>query len=158
MDTYDFTSPTRRECLPPEFLEGDRCACTGDWQTARWYFERADQRAAVDDPHRNLYAAAHGLSMVHLGDFRGINLCRQAAAEEVFDARVFEQLARAELHLKHRRQACTAIQRGLRIDPGNMLLRTLRKRMGTRRQPVLTFLSRENPLNRMLGRITYRQR
>ena len=54
-----------------------------------------------------------------------------------------------------RAEAYAAFQKGLDIQPGHPgIVRELR-RMGTRRRPPLLFLARNNPVNVVLGRLTY---
>ena len=45
------------------------------------------------------------------------------------------------------------LARGLELWPDDPSLRAARDAMGTRSAPVLPFLSRKNPLNRLLGRL-----
>jgi len=49
-----------------------------------------------------------------------------------------------------------AIQRGLEAAPEDPRLLAARDAIGMRRPPVLPFLSRDNPLNRVLGRLRHR--
>ncbi|MDV3237723.1 MAG: hypothetical protein LOY58_02575 [Gammaproteobacteria bacterium] len=144
--------------LHPDFLQGRRYVKQGDWASALGCFKAADQAASGVDVYANLYMSYLGLAQVQLNDVSGLNLCRRAAAEERVRGDVFENLARAELKLGHRKQACEAVRRGLRIESGHTGLRDLRLQMGIRRTPVLSFLGRDNPLNRFLGKLTYRPR
>ena len=65
--------------------------------------------------------------------------------------------ATAELKLRHRKRACSAVKLGLKLDPRDTDLIGLRTRMGSRRKPCLQFLSRDNLLNKWLGRVTYQR-
>jgi hypothetical protein len=94
---------------------------------------------------------------VYGGDSSGLNLCRHAAAAETLQARVFVNLALAELKLNHRKRACLAVSAGLRVDRSDPGLLRLRDRMGVRRAPVVPFLKRDNLLNRWLGRYTWQR-
>lgn len=143
--------------LRPEYLQGRRYASLGDWDAALYCFKSATQAAPAGDAHANLYLSFLGLAEIQLNDLSGLNLCRRAAAAEQAHGAVFENLARAELRLGHRKQACAAIGRGLRVDDQHTGLRTLRLHMGVRRPPLLSFLPRDNPLNRILGKLTYRK-
>jgi hypothetical protein len=98
-----------------------------------------------------------GLCQVYCGDISGLNLCRRAAAMETIQARVFVNLALAELKLKHRKRACSAVKIGLSIDHTDPNLLKLRDRMGVRRSPALPFLKREHLLNKWLGRYTWQR-
>jgi hypothetical protein len=126
------------------------------WRTAARHFAEAERKCGHDDVYLHLYMSYLGLCQVYSSDVSGLNLCRRAAAMETIHARVFVNLALAELKLNHRKRACSAVKLGLSIDRDPNLLR-LRDRMGVRRTPVLPFLKRENPLNRWLGRYTWQR-
>jgi hypothetical protein len=121
-------------------------------------FRQLDQRADREDAYGNLYTSYHGVALVYTGDISGLNLCRQAASVERFQPDVFCNLALAEHKLNHRRRAYQAMMRGLKLDPRHPGLQQLRSQMGVRRRPALPFLARNNLVNRMLGRMTYRRR
>ncbi len=127
------------------------------WRSATRHFSQAELKCSRSDVHLQCYKSWHGVSLVYSGDFSGLNLCRHAAANENIDATVFQNLALAELKLRHRKRACSAVKRGLAIDPKHRGLLKLRKTMGARRQPCLAFLDRNNPLNKWLGKVTYRR-
>ncbi len=127
------------------------------WRTATRHFSQAEHKCNRDDVHLQCYKSWHGVSLVYSGDVSGLNLCRHASTRENIDATVFQNLALAELKLRHRKRACEAVKRGLSIDPKHRGLLKLRKNMGARRQPCLIFLDRNNPLNKWLGKMTYRR-
>jgi hypothetical protein len=127
------------------------------WKTAARHFSEAGRKCGFDDVRLHLYLSYQGLCQVYCGDISGLNLCRRAASMETIHARVFINLALAELKLNHRKRACSAVKTGLTIDPTDPNLLRLRDRMGVRRTPVLPFLKRENPLNKLLGRYTWQR-
>jgi tetratricopeptide (TPR) repeat protein len=128
----------------------------GQWKSAARHFGQAERRSGREDVYQHLYRSCHGLSLVYCGDVSGLNLCRNAAGVETVHAEVFLNLALAELRLQHRKRACQAVSRGLKLDPRHKALLTLRRKMGIRRPPLLPFLKRDNPLNKWLGKATYR--
>jgi len=85
----------------------------------------------------------------------GRDLCRRAAASDFYQPEVLYNLARVEVLAKNRREAVKALETGLQLDPQHRGLNRLKKEIGVRRLPVLGFLSRDNPLNRFLGRIRH---
>ena len=127
------------------------------WKTAARHFGLADQKSARHDVDERLYRSYHGLALVYSGDVSGLNLCRHAAARETIHATVFQNLARAEIHFRHRKRAWDAISLGLQLEPADVNLLKLRREMGVRRDPCLPFLGRDNPLNKWLGKATYRK-
>jgi len=48
-----------------------------------------------------------------------------------------------------------SIADGLKIEPDNEQLLKLQHEIGFRKRPVLSFLSRSNPINTLLGRIRH---
>jgi len=127
------------------------------WKAATRHFRMVDQKSGRHDIHQHLYRSYHGLALVYSGDVSGLNLCRHAAARETIHATVFQNLARAEIHFRHRKRAWDAIRLGLQMEPADVNLLKLRREMGVRRDPCLPFLGRDNPLNKWLGKATYRR-
>lgn len=138
-----------------EFQRGLEYFRKQDWRGAVSWFRQAEARADRQDPFRSRYTAYHGLALVLTGDLSGLNLCRNAARDELQDAEVFACQARAELQLNHRRRAWQAVRRGMQVDPEHEALGRLQREMGVRRPPLLPFLSRDHVLNRILGKLTY---
>lgn len=140
-------------CL--EFREGMRCLERGDEQGALDYFARADAQTVHDNVYKNKYRSYHGLLLQRSGQLNGLDLCRLAAGGECFDGDVYFNLAQAELDQGNRRNAITAIRRGLGVDATHPDLIHMRHKLGIRRNVIVPFLSRNNPINKFLGRITY---
>lgn len=140
-----------------QFHNGARHMRNANWSEALGCFSAAVEHASREDPRKNLYLSYEGLARVHLNDRRGVLVCRRAAADETRYGDVFRNLARAELRLRNRKRACEAIQRGFAVESGHTGLRSLRRRMGVRRSPVIPFLSRNHLINRLLGQLTYRR-
>jgi hypothetical protein len=126
------------------------------WKMAARHFAQAERKSGRQDTDQQLYRSAHGLSLIYCGDVSGLNLCRHAAGAESVQAEVFLNLALAEVKFQHRKRACQAVSRGLKLDPRHKKLLALRSRMGIRRQPCLPFLKRDNVFNKWLGKATYR--
>jgi hypothetical protein len=83
----------------------------------------------------------------------GARLCRHALKAEIFSSEIWHNLARIHLLEGDRRQAVEAVRRGLGYEPDDTDLDLMRSELGQRRHPPLRFLSRSNPLNRVLGRL-----
>lgn len=83
---------------------------------------------------------------------QGIKLCRHAIKLEFFQSENYVNLARTcLLNEKFRREAWEAVRDGLRVDPEHPELLELERQLGSRKPPVIRFLGRNNPLNRLLG-------
>ncbi|MGV8039376.1 MAG: hypothetical protein AB2L07_04645 [Thermoanaerobaculaceae bacterium] len=86
----------------------------------------------------------------------GAQFCQAAIDREFFRAEYYYNLAQVWVVGRSRRRAIEAIQRGLSVEPSHAALRELEEELGRRRQPVFRFLSRDNALNRSLGRLRHR--
>ena len=126
----------------------------GDASAAHARFERAHRRAPSDPRIMSWY----GLTLVlvernsNLGILYGDQALRLAGPDPEF----YLNQARAHLSLGQRERAVKCIIRGLATDPHNEALRAAQQAMGWRRKPVIGFLSRSNPLNRLLGKLRHR--
>ncbi|MHB8473542.1 MAG: tetratricopeptide repeat protein [Gammaproteobacteria bacterium] len=150
-DSYDGSSFRTR------FFDGVRLLRNSDYEGALVVFREVAAAADPQDVYRNTYRSYEGLARVYLGEKSAVALCRDAAADDMRAVEVHYNLALAEFKLNNRRRALLALQRGLAIDSVNPELRRLRVIMGNRRHPVLRFLNRNHPLNKWLGRLTYRR-
>lgn len=88
----------------------------------------------------------------------GLRLCQHAIKIEFYQAENYLNLARTLLLADRKGAAVRAVRDGLAIDPKNRELLVLRRELGVRKAPVLSFLDRTNPLNILLGRLRYRLR
>jgi Flp pilus assembly protein TadD len=81
-----------------------------------------------------------------------VALCEKAAKQAVYDPDIYHNLGRVYLAQGQRKKALKALMHGLHVDAGNQgILQTL-TRMKTRGRPPLSFLPRDNALNRSLGK------
>jgi len=140
--------------LHHDFVDGLKCFRSDDFEGALVFFRTADENAQNNDVYQNRYTSFHGLCRVFLGDRSGIKLCRKAAVGETHDAEVFYNLALAEHRLGQRESAWAALRRGLMTDPAHRGLLRLKGELGLRRKTsMIPGLRRDNPLNRLLGRL-----
>lgn len=152
-----WSSVQLEETLDLDYVQGLKYASQDDWPAAHNSF--AAVMARIDHFHvfYNLYASADGLAKVMTGDSSGLNQCRQAVLDDPKRADLYENLVRACLYLRQRKKAVDALNKGLRVLPHHAGLNRLRREMGYRRHPLIPFLSRDNPINRFIGRKTYRR-
>ena len=83
----------------------------------------------------------------------GLRLCQHAVKTQFYHPDCHLNLARVHVLAKNRKGAVAAIAQGLALDPRNSALRALQNEIGVRKRPVVGFLSRDNPLNRTLGKL-----
>ena len=121
------------------------------------FFLHAIRNAGKKTFHTNEYMAFYGLCLIRLGNRdEGFNKCIVAAEAELNNPAVFMLLAKAAIIMRRRKMAIKAVSQGLVIEPGHRELKQLRQSMGIRHQPVIRFLSRDNVLNIVFGKLRYR--
>ena len=81
----------------------------------------------------------------------GLALCEQAVKVEFYQPENWANLAEVLIFCGRRAEAINAVQQGMDIDSHYARLRTIHRRLGERRAPVLGFLPRSNPVNHVLG-------
>lgn len=82
----------------------------------------------------------------------GTGLCRQALLKEPEQAVHYLNLGRVFLAAEEKKLAITTFQRGLKRGRHRLILEELKK-LGMRKPPVVPFLSRNHPLNKVLGMV-----
>jgi tetratricopeptide (TPR) repeat protein len=96
---------------------------------------------------------------------KGVNTCRHAFkilkeqvpfGEEFFSPILYLNMGKAYLAASKRKEAYASFQKGLEIDKENRALLNELKRLGIRRQPLLPFLKRSNPLSKYLGKLSHK--
>jgi tetratricopeptide (TPR) repeat protein len=126
-----------------------------DLDSAHVAFERAHRR----DPRHPVHMSWYGLTLVLVekNSNLGISLLDQALRSGPTPDLLLNS-ARAHLALNQRERAVRAVARGLELWPDDGRLLAAKDALGWRARPVLPFLSRNNPLNRLLGRLRHRWR
>lgn len=147
----------RTDALARGSLDEGRVAFAArDVEAAHQAFERAHRRDTGDPAIMSWYGLT--LVLVEKNWTLGLTLCEQALRTAGPEPELLLNQARAHLALNQRERAVRSILRGLELWPDDPRLVAARIALGTRSPPVLGFLSRRNPLNRVLGRIRYRWR
>lgn len=136
------------------FAEGLARYEAGDLAGAHAAFERAHRKAANDPRMMSWYGLT--LVVVERNSNLGVLYCDQALRLAGPEPELCLNQARAHLALGQRERAVRALARGLERDPEHAGLLATQESMGWRRRPVLPFLSRDNPLNRWLGKLRHR--
>ena len=81
-----------------------------------------------------------------------VQYCNLSLKSQFMDPDHLANLALVYLERSDRASAIENLHAGLRIQPNNPRIREILNDIGTRRPPVIPFLSRSNPLNVWLGR------
>jgi hypothetical protein len=118
----------------------------------------AFERAHRLDPREPRAMSWYGVTLVLVerNITLGISLCDEALRVAQDEPELLLNSARVHLALHQRQRAARAITRGLAAWPAHPALLAARDALGTRRAPVIPFLPRANPLNRLLGQLRHR--
>jgi tetratricopeptide (TPR) repeat protein len=81
-----------------------------------------------------------------------VETCRKAISLEPYSAEAHLNMTRIYMVGNSRKKAVEALDKGLALSPRHRELLALRNELGSREAPVLSFLSRDNPLNIALGK------
>jgi hypothetical protein len=136
------------------FEQGVLAFRSGDASGAHAAFERAHRREPRDPRFMSWYGLT--LVLVERNSNLGVLLCDQALRSAGADPDLLLNQARVHLALNQRERTVKAVQRGLELWPDHPGLLLAREALGWRRRPVLPFLNRNSPLNRLLGRLRHR--
>jgi tetratricopeptide (TPR) repeat protein len=133
------------------FRRGRELLDEGQDREACDHFRTAHQVERANPRYRSYYGL--GLALVDRRFDRALELCRSAAKEEFFNPELYHNLARVHLAFGFKAEAIRYLRRGLMIDPGHAGMRLGLADLGLRQSPVLSFLPRRHPVNRLLGRV-----
>ncbi len=83
-----------------------------------------------------------------------VDRCVVALEQWPTNADIYLNLSTILLHAGRRDLAALKLERGLKYHPDHYGLKKLHRKIGVRRQPLLPFLSRNNKVNILAGKIT----
>jgi Tfp pilus assembly protein PilF len=86
----------------------------------------------------------------------GMEACVRALKRAFYIPDIYCALGLLLIRGGNRAKAHAVYQRGLRIDPNHPVLNARVQEMGVRRRPLLRFLSRSHPANRLVGMLRTR--
>ncbi|MDH3402659.1 MAG: hypothetical protein OES32_00620 [Acidobacteriota bacterium] len=129
----------------------------GDWDTGMACLARVAEADAGGAELPSLFYSYLGFGIAYRERRvrEGIELCRRACHLSFYEPENFVNLARTCLLAGNRGEAYRAIERGYALDPEEPALSKLHAKLGVRRAPVLRFLERRHPINRLLGRFRH---
>lgn len=148
-------APVQDDALEALFVEGAARYAQGNVEGAHESFVSAQRRRPADP--RGLAWYGLTLILVEHNNNLGVRYCEEAVRGAGAALPLgWLNLGRAFMALGYRVRALRALQRGLELDPFHPEFAEELARLGVRRQPVVGFLARSNPLNRLLGRLRNR--
>lgn len=80
-------------------------------------------------------------------------LCRTAVKRDFYIPQFYVNLAEVYLLRGNKAKAIETLQAGLEVDSESRAIWRELEKLGSRSRPVIPFLSRNNPVNRYLGRL-----
>jgi len=116
------------------------------------------RRALGAAPKNPFYLSYTGL-LAAMADRRFADaetLCREALNLKCNHAQLYLNLAEVYTQAGRTTDAIDVLEKGMVSAGRDFRIRRALERIGVRRQPVLSFLHRSNPINVMLGRLRYR--
>jgi hypothetical protein len=100
----------------------------------------------------------YGLCLaLHKGHYKeAARFCELAISADRVVGEHYLNLARIWNRAGNRKKTVDAIERGLAASPRHPALQRLHEQVGLRSQPVLPFLTRDDPLNKALGKLRHK--
>jgi len=137
--------------------DGLRLCRNGDWNKGLSVLASVlDQRSPLDQVPGVVYSfLGYGVARFQGKLREGLKLCEHSLKIEYYEADNHWNLARVQALAGERQNAHQTIDHGLKLNPEHEGLLATQKELGVRKQPVLGFLSRDNPVNVFLGRLRH---
>ena len=123
-----------------------------------WKALLAFKQACEIKPCEARFLSYYGLCIakVEKNATKAITICEQAIKKDFFNADLFRNLGMVYIQKGDRKKAYMAFIKGLSIDKKNKALVNELKKMGIRKRPLFTFLSRKNIINHLAGLLHHR--
>lgn len=141
--------------MSSEALQRGLALCRqGEWTNGLFFLGKiaeAGRTAAM--PGVFFSTLGYGIARYQQRTEEGLKLCRHGVKLQFYEPENYVFLARTALLCENREEAVKAVRGGLKVDPNNVDLKGLYTQLGIRQLPVLSFLSRSNPLNQFLGKL-----
>jgi predicted Zn-dependent protease len=157
-ELFEASAPSVRRELDPgtraQFEEGRRALDEGRLDEALDQLRAAHAAASDHAQIRSFLGLAIARSE---SDFPAAReLCEAAAKQEFFNPELYLNLAKVYLRFGRRSEALRYLRRGQMIDPGHAGIQRAIASLGRRRLPIVPFLPRRHPVNRVLGTVRNR--
>jgi tetratricopeptide (TPR) repeat protein len=136
-----------------EFRQGLTRLRDGKLDDAALHFRRAFEQ----DRENPFYISYQGLlvGLVQRKWADAEQLCETAVQRNRTHAQLYLNLADVYLQAGRKEDAIETLRRGAIYNPRDLRIHNALETLGTRRQPLIRFLSRRNVLNRTLGRLRH---
>lgn len=114
---------------------------------------KAFEIAYKEDKENAKYMSYYGLcAALKLGEIGlGLELCTKAIKKEFYKTEYYINLGSVYLKADNIKGALTVFKKGLKFDPENEIIHKELVKLGARKNSILPFLKRSNPINKFLG-------
>ncbi len=130
-----------------------RLAEAGHYEEALRIFEK-NLLSALNPKALSFYALS--LAVAEEDYERAVTMCLSAAEKEFYNPEIYLNLGKTLLLSGRKTKALKVFKKGLRFDETNQSLQDEIRRLGQRREPIISFLPRGNVLNRVCGLLAHR--
>lgn len=141
---------------PLDHLPGPRLMELGDEALRAGALDEASRllRAAVRKERAPQYLSLLALILAQTQDDlrESLSLCQEAVKLDPKSSVHFLRLGKIQMYAGRKKEAIRTLRLGMRLERDTEIAALLRA-LGTRRRPVLGFLPRSHPLNRLLGKM-----
>jgi tetratricopeptide (TPR) repeat protein len=134
--------------------DGLKLCRAGDWNKGLSVLASVlEQRGPSDQVPGVVYSyLGYGVARFQNKVREGLKLCEHSLKLQYYEAENHWNLARVQALAGERQAAHQTIEHGLKLDPDHAGLLATQRELGVRKPPIIGFLSRDNPINVMLGR------
>lgn len=139
-----------------EFKEGLRALQKGSPQSAAAHLHKAVEQDRANPFYLSFYGLA--LARVNRHSAEAEDLCIEALRMNRTQAHLYLNLAEVYVRMGQREYALSTLYNGLQHTRWHSRVVRALEVLGIRRRPVITFLARQNFLNRQLGKLRHRLR
>lgn len=110
-------------------------------------------KAYSSDQSRPEYISYYGVTAaLSKGEIKlGLELCTRAIKMEFYRPEFYVNLAKVYETSGNKKGAITALTKGAKYDTKGEEIHNMLVELGVRKRPIIPFLKRGNPLNKMLG-------
>ncbi len=126
----------------------------GEYVKSLGLLRQLDAETSTDLRVAAFTAACRAVVMGEVRD--GVQVCVRAVKRAFYITDLYVALGVVLLRAGQRSKAYAVFMRGARLDPRHSGLRAQLEAMGARRRPVIGFLRRSHPANRLLGTLRAR--
>lgn len=125
----------------------------GEWDSGLYHLGKLAETGERAMPGLFYSYLGYGIARCQGKVKEGLKLCQHSIKVEFYESENYFNLARTYLLDRDRSGAVRAVRKGLKVDPQSLELLALYRDLGIRQEPVIPFLSRNNLVNQVLGRL-----